>query len=137
MPSVYNLFISHSWSYGYAYEKLVAMLKEKSYFNFKNYSVPKNNPIHNAPNAQELYNAIKNQMSNCHVIIVMAGKYSTYSAWINKEIKIAKQEFYSPKPIVAVKPWGAQQISTIVRDAANVETGWNSSSIVDAIRSLT
>ena len=32
----YNLFISHSWTYSDAYEKLVALLDAKPYFSYKN-----------------------------------------------------------------------------------------------------
>ena len=39
-----SLFISHSWSYGDAYEKLVGLLDAASNFEYKNYSVPKNDP---------------------------------------------------------------------------------------------
>ena len=46
----YNLFISHSWNYNDAYDNLVSLLDAKPYFEYKNYSVPKNDPIHNAPN---------------------------------------------------------------------------------------
>ena len=45
----YNLFISHSWNYSSAYNDLVRLLDSKPYFNYKNYSVPKDDPIHNAP----------------------------------------------------------------------------------------
>ncbi len=131
-----NLFISHSWSYGDAYERLESLLRNRPYFDFKNYSIPKDNPIHNAPTSPDLYQAIKRQMAPCSVIIIMAGKYATYSDWILKEIKIAKTEFATPKPIVAVTPWGAQQISTIVRDSANSIAKWNTDSIVECIRDL-
>ena len=40
----YNLFISHSWTYSDAYEKLVALLDAKPNFDYKNYSVPKTIP---------------------------------------------------------------------------------------------
>jgi len=52
MPALtnYRLFISHSWTYGDAYEKLVAFFNEHPYFKWTNYSVPKDDPIHNAPN---------------------------------------------------------------------------------------
>lgn len=43
----YNLFISHSWNYSNAYNDLVRLLNSKPYFNYKNYSVPKDDPIHN------------------------------------------------------------------------------------------
>jgi hypothetical protein len=136
MAKTYNLFISHSWSYGDAYEKLVNMLKARSHFFYKDYSVPKDDPIHNAPNSPALYQAIKKQMSPCHIILVMAGKYSTYSTWIKKEIQIARTEFSSPKPILAVTPWGAQQISSVVNDAADKVIGWNTESIVGGIREI-
>lgn len=50
----YNLFIIHSWSHGDAYDSLISLLTEKSYFRFKDYSVPKDDPIHNAPKVTEL-----------------------------------------------------------------------------------
>ena len=59
MPSTYNLFISHSWAYSDTYENLTALLDAKSYFSYNNHSVPKDEPIHNAPDDKQLYNAIK------------------------------------------------------------------------------
>lgn len=128
----YRLFISHSWAYGDAYEKLVKFFNENPNFKWVNYSVPKDNPIHDAPNSIALYNAIKDQVRPVHCVVMMAGKYSTYSEWINKEIEISKQVF--TKPIVAVAPWGAQQISKVVQNNSDVIARWNSSSIVNAIR---
>lgn len=136
MPRTYNLFISHSWSYADAYDRLIEMLDEKIYFDYRDYSVPKDDPIHQAPNSRQLYEAIKRQIANCHVILIMAGKYATYSTWINNEIKIANEEFETPKPILAIKPWGSQQISSMVRDAATAQAGWNTDSIVNGIRDI-
>ena len=82
----------------------------------KNYSVPKDDPVHDAPTAPALYTAIKNQMVFCDVVLIMAGKYATYSDWI--------------------QPWGSQQISTVVSNAADRLVGWNTNSIVSAIREL-
>lgn len=136
MPKTYNLFISHSWSYGDAYDRLVSMLDERPNFFYRNYSVPKDDPIHNAPDSQALYEAIKRQITPCHIVLIMAGKYATFSKWITKEIRIAKGAFTISKPILAIKPWGANQISSTVRENADMEVGWNSSSIVDAIRTI-
>jgi len=131
----YSIFISHSWAYGDAYDKLIKMLEGDSRFNFKDYSVPKDDPIHNAPNSTELAIAIQNQMRFCDVIIILAGVYSTYSAWINKEIKIAKG-FTSPKPILAIEPWASEKTSQTVKDNADRIVKWSTSSIVSAIREL-
>ena len=136
MPSVKtrNLFISHSWSYGDAYDKLVEMLDAAPNFAYKNYSVPKDDPVHDANNESELYDAIKAKVALTQVVLIMAGKYSTYSKWIKKEIKIAKEDF--DKPIVAVCPWGAKQISSVVQEAADEIAKWNTASIVKVIRDV-
>ena len=130
----YNLFISHSWAYGDAYDKLSAMLRAAPSFEYKDYSVPKDAPIHHAANATQLRNAIQVQMKSASVILIMAGKYATFSKWINEEISLAQSGYAYKKPIVAVTPWGAQQISSTVRDAADEIVAWNTSSIVAAIK---
>ena len=66
----YNLFISHSWTYSDAYEKLVGMLNNATNFSYKNYSVPKNDPIHNASNASQLKAAIRNQMQHASCVLM-------------------------------------------------------------------
>ena len=134
MPELknYRLFISHSWTYKDAYDKLVYFFNQHPYFNWTNYSVPKNDPIHNAPNQTLLRAAIRRQIASTNCVIVLAGVYSSYSKWINIEIDIAKNDFQ--KPLIAVQPWGAEKTSTIVKQNADIIVNWNSKSIVDAIR---
>lgn len=134
MSSTYNLFISHSWSYSDAYDKLIYLLNQKTYFSFRDFSVPKDDPIHNAPTSIALYDAIKQQMNSCHVVLVMAGVYASYSDWIQKEMRIAKSEFQYPKPVIAIKPWAQTNLSKFVTEKADEIVGWNTDSIVDAIR---
>lgn len=86
--STYNIFISHSWSYSDQYQGLVRLLNNTAYFSYKNYSVPKDDPIHNASNKYELKKAIRNQMQYASCIIILAGVYSTYSKWINIEFML-------------------------------------------------
>lgn len=136
MAKMYNLFISHSWTYGDAYDRLMDLIDNRPYFSFKDYSVPKDDPIHNAPNQRLLYEAIKRQISRCHVVIILAGVYATYSKWINHEINISKNEFYPSKPILAVQPWGAERTSRVVKENADLIVGWNTESIIEAIRQL-
>lgn len=131
----FNLFISHSWSYGNAYEGLVSLLRERSYFDFKNFSVPKDDPIHNAPNADLLREAIRSKMSPCSAVLVLAGVYATHSKWIDEEIRLAKA-FDLPKPIVAIEPWGSERTSVPVKHAADRIVKWNTDSIVQAIREV-
>jgi hypothetical protein len=134
MPALktYKLFISHSWAYGDAYEKLVAFFHEHPNFSWENYSVPKDDPIHNAINDTQLYNAIKQKIAQVDCVVMLAGVYSTYSKWINKEIQISKTDFN--KPIIAVEPWASEKTSIIVKENADEIVKWQSKSIVDAIR---
>ncbi|EJN26130.1 MULTISPECIES: TIR domain-containing protein [Pseudomonas] len=127
----YHLFISHSWNYPHAHDNLVRLLNAKPGFTFKNFSVPPDNPIIGAQTDKQLEEAIENKIRLCSAVLIMAGMYSTYSKWINKEIEIARR---MGKVIIAIKPFGAERISTVVRRAAHAECAWNTNSIIDAIR---
>jgi hypothetical protein len=70
------------------------------------------------------------------VIIILAGVYSSYSKWIDKEIQIAKQEFNVVKPIIAIEPRGSQRTSGYVKDNADIVVNWSTESIINAIRQL-
>ena len=136
MPSIRtrNLFISHSWNYGDAYDRLVKLLDAAPRFSYRNYSVPKDDPVHNAPTVGALRAAIQQRMVFCQVVVVLAGKYATYSDWIQREIEIAKSDY--SKPVLAVRPWANAQVSSVVVRAADRLVNWSTSSIVSAIREL-
>lgn len=127
----YNLFISHSWNYSDTYDGLVNLLNAKPYFDYKNYSVPKNDPIHNAPYDYQLKAAIRNQMQHASCVLILAGVYSSYSKWINIEIQLAQE---MGKKIIAIEPWGAERTSIVVKNAADETVRWSTDSIVRAIR---
>ena len=135
MSKMYNIFISHSWNYANQYEGLKNLL-DRSGIQYKDYSVPKNDPIHNAKNDRELKEAIKNQMKNASVIIVLAGVYSSYSKWINIELDLAKNGFLYGKKVIAVEYFGAERTSSVVKNNADKIVKWNSASIADAIKEL-
>ena len=132
----HHLFISHSWSYGSQYEKLVALLRKRPYFEFKDYSVPRDDPIHNAPLVAALREAIRRKMAPTGAVLILAGVYASYSRWINAEIDLAQRGFAMRKSIIAVEPWGSERTSTRVKDAADRIVGWNTESVVGAIREL-
>ena len=87
-------------------------------------------------NDKQLKAAIKEQMTHVSVVLILAGVYSTYSKWINIEIDLAQNGFDNPKPIIAIQPWGAEKTSSVVKSAANRVVGWNTNSIVKAIKEL-
>ena len=132
----YNLFISHSWSYSDSYNKLKNLLLARTYFEFKDYSVPKNDPIHTNGSDEELYEAIFRKIRPCSVVLILAGVYASYSKWIDKEIEIAKEKFRPQKSIIAIEPWESEKTSLVVKENADRVVKWNTESIVSAIREL-
>lgn len=129
----YHLFISHCWVYGDAYDRMIGLLNKQTSlfgFNYKNYSVPKDDPIHNAPSDRALRAAIEAQMKPCSCVLILAGVYATYSKWINIEIEIANR---LGKRIIAIEPRGAKRTSAVVKRAADTVVKWNGASVVNAI----
>ena len=129
-----SLFISHSWHYNESYEQLKKLLNDRGYFSFRDYSVPKDDPIEirtESKYKEKLRNGIINQMVFCDVVILIAGKYATYSDSIKMELEIAKE---MGKPILAIRPYGAEQTSSLAEEYADKTVSWNADSIVNAIR---
>lgn len=134
-----HVFISHSWAYSAHYETLAGWIFDEKWslgqasLDFRNYSVPKNDPIHDADNDEELKEAILKQIKMSHVIIIPTGMYANYSKWIQKEIEGSLDY---KKPILAVNPWGQQRASGMVVDSASKLVGWNKESVVSGIWEL-
>jgi len=134
-----HVFISHSWAYSNHYASLSDWIFNDNWsvgqasLDFRNFSVPKNDPIHNAVNDLQLKNAIYDKISRSHVLVIPTGMYTNYSKWIKKEIEGAK---YYGKPILAINPHGQQKKAGIVVNSADEFAGWNKKPVIDAIWKL-
>lgn len=128
----YDLFISHSWEHDDDYGRLEDLLDDKNHFEYRNYSVTEEEKVEGKSDSA-LERHIKNkQIDPVSVVIVIAGMYSSYSDWIGKEVRIAEE---LDKPILSVRPWGAERTSYI-SNKADAKAGWNKDSIVSEIRDL-
>ena len=132
MPALrdYHILISHSWAYDSHYRKVKEWLDGASNFTWTDYSVPFSNAL-DVNSTRELKQKIRNRISLCSCVIILSGMYVSDSDWINYEIDTAV-EF--GKPIIGVKPWGQERIPAKVQNNATIMVGWNSSSIVSAVR---
>lgn len=134
-----NVFISHAWSYSGHYETLSAWIFDHNWsygqasLDLRDFSVPKNDPIHDASSLRELRQAIYNQIRFSHVIVIPTGMYASYSKWIKREIEGAKE--YG-KPILAVSPWAQERQAGVVVENADRSVGWNKKPLVQAIWDL-
>ena len=132
MPTlrIYNTFISHAWKYDDDYYRVERMLNESPNFEWKNLSVPRHDPI---LNADQLTKELHNQMRPADIFIILAGMYVAHSDWIQYEINFARR---IGRPILGIRPWGNTVVPVVVQDGADEMVGWNSASIVSAIRRL-
>lgn len=131
MPALkqYQLFISHSWKYNKQYDNLIGLLDKAKLFYYFDYSVPKEDPLQ--VSHAKLYSALENQIKHTNIFLIIAGKYVTYSETIPVELELAQK--YNI-PILAIKPWGNEVISSVADKYATISVGWNTQSIVEAIR---
>ncbi len=135
MPELYNfrIFISHAWSYGEEYERMVNLLENELFFKYTNYSAPKDKPLELSGSAskEKIKTAITNKIQQVQCVVVISGIYTSHKEWMQYEINEAVR---MKKYIVGVVPWGNQNIPEIVRSNSDEVVKWNASSIVSAIR---
>ena len=127
--AMYYIFVSHSWKYNNEYEKLCRLLNNSG-LEWQDYSIPQDDHIHTNGTDKELKEAIDKKIKCCSCVIIMAGVYSTYSKWIQKEICIAQ---HYGKKIIAVEGFGSERTSQVVKDNADKVVKWQTQSIIDAI----
>ena len=134
-----HVFVSHSWAYSDHYTTLHDWIFSNSWrygqasLVFLDYSVPKDDPIHDAPLDRDLRDAIYRKIARSHVVVIPTGMYVNYSKWIKKEIAGASEK---KKPILGVNPWGQLKASSVVAQVADQTVGWNKKSVVGAIWNL-
>lgn len=130
MPALrtYKVFISHAWAYNADYYRLEQFLNEAPNFYWENLSVPRHDPI---KNAQQLTYELNAQMRPANVFLILAGMYVAHSEWIQYEINFARR---IGRPIIGIRPWGSVNMPLAVQNGADEIVGWNTDTIVSAIR---
>jgi len=89
MPELktYDLFLSHSWRYNDDYYRLEKMLKEALFFKWRNYSVPKHDPLID-PNTYvgkaKLTELLDRQVKPVNCVLILGGMYDAHSEYSYK-----------------------------------------------------
>ncbi len=138
MPALktYDLFISHAWKYGEDYDRLEKLLKNAPYFYCRNYSAPKEKPLELSKSyvtKSEIMDALDRKIRPVNVVLVISGMYYNHREWMQYELDKA---YALGKPIIAIEPWGNSMMPTEITAVANRRVGWNTNSIVSAIREV-
>lgn len=129
-----GIFISHAWRYSEHYSKIVEWFDNAPNFNWKNCSVPSHDCLSDKT-LNGLKEGMTRQINPAQVVIILGGMYAAHSEWIDYEIKEAIR---MDKIIIGVKPWGQERVPLIVQQASDCEVvGWNSASVIQAVRNFT
>jgi hypothetical protein len=123
----YQVFISHAWTHSDDYYRVVDFLKEAPHFAWRNLSVPRHDP---APGSQLEY-GLREQMRYADVFLIIAGMYAAHSDWIDFELAFARR---IGRPIIGIRKWGGERVPVAISSVARDVVGWQSASIVAAIR---
>jgi hypothetical protein len=126
------IFISHAWQYHSDYWTLVNWFDNEPNFAWSNCSVPSHDGLPDKT-VTGLKQGLSRQIAPAHVVIFIAGMYAAHSDWIDYEVSEAVR---MNKKIVGIKPWGQLRVPQNVQDAADMMVGWNSATVVSAVREL-
>lgn len=136
----YDVFIRHAWSYSERYLGVVRLLDiasgNLSWFSYRDYSVPRNEPII-APNEtvrnSVLKGRLKEQIRQASCVIVPGGMYVNDRFWIQTEIDLALNAFMYPKLIIGIRRRNQQRTPVELERQATEMVNWNSNSLAEAI----
>jgi len=130
MPTLrtYAVFICHDWEYSDEYYRICDFLDSAPNFAWKNLSVPEHDPLDTDDMLQK---NLRDQIRPADVMLVLAGMYTARSRWMDWEMAFARR---IGRHIIGVKPWGNVQLPVVVQNSADEIIGWNTESIVNAIR---
>ena len=136
MPSLYDyrIFISHAWKYGDDYIRLVNLLDAAPYFHYFNYSAPEQKPLFPSGTpytSSDIARKITDKIRPAQITLVISGMYAAYSDWMQYEID---ESLRMRMPVIGIMLLGQERVPLYVRDRVDVLVGWNTSSIVSAIR---
>ena len=125
----YHIFISHAWDYKEDYYTIEAWLDENN-IEYSNYSVPNHDPLDVDTN-KALKEELSKRIRLSSGIVIIAGMYTNYSEWIDYELEEARR---MAKPIIGIRPWGQERIPVKIQEYATTIVGWNSISLINAIK---
>jgi hypothetical protein len=126
----YRIFVSHAWHRGEHYNRVISWLNGAANFAWENLSVPEHDPV-KGNDSEALAYELRNQMRPADAFIILAGMYAAHSDWIDFELSFARR---IGRPIIGVRPWGAERLPATIQNAATEIVGWNGDSIVGAVR---
>lgn len=112
---------------------MVNLLNIRPYSNLSNYSLPETKAFEPVA-AYKMRDELKGQITPVNCVIIIGGMWANHSDWIKFEMDYAKS---IGKPILGVRPRGAQMMPAAVTAASGRVVYWTAGSIVAGLRAIT
>ena len=119
---VYKILISCIDKKEEEYSEFTTRLKNYHDFEWENLSKPNLN-----------HEDLKKLTEEADAVIILSGLYFKDPDLVKGYIKAAEE---LGKPIIAIRPWGMENVPSYVENSASEVVGWNAPCIVDALRSV-
>jgi hypothetical protein len=119
---VYKILISCIDEDEEEYSEFTSRLESYHDFEWENLSKPNLN-----------LEDLKKLAEEADAVIILSGLYSKDPDLVKRYIQAAKE---LEKPIIAIRPWGMENVPSYVENSVSDVVGWNAPCIVDALRSV-
>ena len=126
-----RIYATHLWEEDDDFLRLFEYLTDVDSFFYVNLSEPGNKPGGGDREAEQA--EFRRQMGPAEVVMVLSTQYVTNTGLIIYQMDLAKA---MKKPIIAVEPFGPENILKPVKDKADEIVPWYNRSMVDSIRHL-
>ena len=126
-----NIFVSHYHEDSESISDLIGLL-QKNGLNSRDSSIYEAKQKNNAHNEEYIKSLIRPHINWAGTVIVLVGKKTKESDWVNWEIETAAEK---DKRIVGVYLQGCREcpVPASLEEYGDALVGWNSGSIIDAI----
>jgi hypothetical protein len=132
MKDIINIFVSHKGEDEKHIEDLKSLLSKHGNYEVRDSSIVESEP-NNAKNTEYIKNIIRPKIEWAGKIIVLIGKETSTSEWVNWEIGIASK--YSDKSIIGIFLQGStdDDIPKSLNEFGDACVTWDSDKIIEAM----
>lgn len=125
-----RVVIAHGWIQDDDYSRVIEYLESAENFFYRNLSKP-DQPVPGGDGTAPRRTAIGEALKMAEVVVCSAGIWERYNDWARYVVERAEE---LDLPVVAIEHFGPREMDIRLKGHAAETVGWDSRSIVDAIR---
>ena len=125
-----RVFVVHGWIVDDDYSRLVEYMETAENFYYVSVSKP-DAPVTGGDGTAARRTALVDGLKNAECVVCSAGTWERYQDWARYAVERARE---LELPLVAIEHFGPRDMDIRLKGFADEVVGWDSRSIVDAIR---